>query len=132
MNFIDYNFVSDEVAKNLMESYGYDVPAAEETPAEEVISEDAVVDLPDYVCVVNETAYALCEGVEEVDGQLFIPVEEISEELHESLADNETTLLESVEFEDAYYEFGDIFEDTETNELYVAINETVADDSEEE
>lgn len=121
MKFIDYNFVSDDVAKNIMESYGYEVPTQEE----EVISEDTVVDLPDYVCVVNETTYALCEGVEEVDGQLYIPVTEVSSELHEALAENDTTLLESVELDDASYTFGDIFEDENSNEMFISLVEAL-------
>ena len=119
MQFIDYNFVSDDVAKNIMESYGYEVPAKEEVVSEDV----ATPELPDYVCVVNETTYALCEGVEEVEGQLFIPVMEIKSELHEALAENETTLLESVEMDDTSYSFGDIFEDEKTGEMFIAINE---------
>ena len=122
MQFIDYNFVSDDVAKNIMESYGYEVP-----DKDEVVSEDvAAPELPDYVCVVNETTYALCEGVEEVDGQLFIPVMEVKAELHEALAENETTLLESVEMEDTSYTFGDIFEDEKTGEMFIEINEVMA------
>ena len=122
MQFIDYNFVSDDVAKNIMESYGYEVP-----DKDEVVSEDvAAPELPDYVCVVNETTYALCEGVEEVDGQLFIPVMEVKAELHEALAENDTTLLESVEMEDTSYTFGDIFEDEKTGETFIAINEALA------
>ena len=124
MQFIDYNFVSDDVAKNIMESYGYEVPAKEEVVSEDV----AAPELPDYVCVVNETTYALCEGVEEVDGQLFIPVMEVKAELHEALAENETTLLESVEMGETSYTFGDIFEDEKTGEMFIAINE-MSDDS---
>ena len=125
MQFIDYNFVSDDVAKNIMESYGYEVP-----DKDEVVSEDvAAPELPDYVCVVNETTYALCEGVEEVDGQLFIPVMEVNSELHEALAENETTLLESVEMDDTSYTFGDIFEDEKTGEMFIAINEAKLVDS---
>ena len=119
MQFIDYNFVSDDVAKNIMESYGYEVPAKDEVVSEDV----AAPELPDYVCVVNETTYALCEGVEEVDGQLFIPVMEVKAELHEALAENDTTLLESVEMDDTSYTFGDIFEDEKTGEMFIAINE---------
>ena len=119
MQFIDYNFVSDDVAKNIMESYGYDVPEKDEVVSEDV----AAPELPDYVCVVNETTYALCEGVEEVDGQMFIPVMEVKAELHEALAENDTTLLESVEMDDTSYTFGDIFEDEKTGEMFIAINE---------
>ena len=122
MQFIDYNFVSDDVAKNIMESYGYEVPEKDEVVSEDV----AAPELPDYVCVVNETTYALCEGVEEVDGQLFIPVMEVKAELHEALAENDTTLLESVEMEDTSYTFGDIFEDEKTGETFIAINEALA------
>ena len=119
MQFIDYNFVSDDVAKNIMESYGYEVPEKDEVVSEDV----AAPELPDYVCVVNETTYALCEGVEEVDGQLFIPVMEVKAELHEALAENDTTLLESVEMGETSYTFGDIFEDEKTGEMFIAINE---------
>ena len=121
MQFIDYNFVSDDVAKNIMESYGYEVPEKDEVVSEDV----AAPELPDYVCVVNETTYALCEGVEEVDGQLFIPVMEVKAELHEALAENDTTLLESVEMGETSYTFGDIFEDEQTGEVFIAINEAV-------
>ena len=131
MQFIDYNFVSDDVAKNIMESYGYDVPANEQES--EVVSEDvAAPELPDYVCVVNETTYALCEGVEEVDGQLFIPVMEVNSELHEALAENDTTLLESVEMGETSYTFGDIFEDEKTGETFIAINEVKVEDEDED
>ena len=119
MQFIDYNFVSDDVAKNIMESYGYEVPEKDEVVSEDV----AAPELPDYVCVVNETTYALCEGVEEVEGQLFIPVMEVNSELHEALAENDTTLLESVEMGETSYTFGDIFEDEQTGEMFIAINE---------
>ena len=122
MQFIDYNFVSDDVAKNIMESYGYDVPEKDEVVSEDV----AAPELPDYVCVVNETTYALCEGVEEVDGQMFIPVMEVKAELHEALAENDTTLLESVEMGETSYTFGDIFEDEKTGEMFIAINEAMA------
>ena len=122
MQFIDYNFVSDDVAKNIMESYGYDVPEKDEVVSEDV----AAPELPDYVCVVNETTYALCEGVEEIDGQMFIPVMEVKAELHEALAENDTTLLESVEMGETSYTFGDIFEDEKTGEMFIAINEAMA------
>ena len=122
MQFIDYNFVSDDVAKNIMESYGYEVPEKDEVVSEDV----AAPELPDYVCVVNETTYALCEGVEEIDGQMFIPVMEVKAELHEALAENDTTLLESVEMGETSYTFGDIFEDEKTGEMFIAINEAMA------
>ena len=128
MQFIDYNFVSDDVAKNIMESYGYEVPNKDEVVSEDV----AAPELPDYVCVVNETTYALCEGVEEVDGQLFIPVMEVNSELHEALADNDTTLLESVEMDNTSYEFGDIFEDEQTGEMFIAINEAKVEETTED
>jgi actin-like ATPase involved in cell morphogenesis len=131
MNFLNYKFVSDDDAKTIMESYGYVVPSPEKQE-EDVISEDTVVELPDYVCVVNESTYALCEGVEEIEGNLYIAVEKIEEELHEALTENETTILESVEMDDAVFEFGDIFEDKETGDLYVQINESNQDDEDEE
>tara|TARA_R110000796_G_scaffold225142_2_gene341508 strand:- start:137 stop:541 length:405 start_codon:yes stop_codon:yes gene_type:complete len=128
MQFIDYNFVSDDVAKNIMESYGYEVPNKDEVVSEDV----AAPELPDYVCVVNETTYALCEGVEEVDGQMFIPVMEVKSELHEALAENDTTLLESVEMGETKYTFGDIFEDEKTGETFIAINEVKVEDEDED
>ena len=68
MQFIDYNFVSDDVAKNIMESYGYEVPANEQES--EVVSEDvAAPELPDYVCVVNEKT-----------GEMFIAINEVKVE----------------------------------------------------
>jgi len=85
--------------------------------------------LPDYVCVVNETTYALCEGVEEIDGQLYIPVMEVNAELHEAMADNDTTLLESVEMDDTSYSFGDIFEDEKTGEIFISINEVKVEET---
>ena len=52
MKFVDFNFVSDEQAKKIMESYGYDVPEVEEvTPEEASVIEESQVVLPDYVAL---------------------------------------------------------------------------------
>ena len=73
MKFVDFNFVSDEQAKKIMESYGYDVPEVEEvTPEEASVIEESQVVLPDYVAVVEGTVYALAEGVVTIEDDMYI------------------------------------------------------------
>ena len=122
MKFIDYNFVSDEQAKKIMESYGYDIPEVEEvTPEEASIIEDSQAVLPDYVAVVEGSVYALAEGVVEVEDNLFIEVQELPDTLEESLEDSETQVLESVEIDETSYGLGDVFENSETGKEYIEL-----------
>ena len=62
MKFIDYNFVSDDAAAKIMESYGYESEAIVEEDledAEEVVAEHR------YLYENDGFAFSLQEGVEE-------------------------------------------------------------------
>ena len=122
MKFVDFNFVSDEQAKKIMESYGYDVPEVEEvTPEEASVIEESQVVLPDYVAVVEGTVYALAEGVVTIEDDMYIEVQELPDTLEESLEDSETQVLESVEIDETSYGLGDVFENSETGKEYIQL-----------
>lgn len=104
-----------------MESYGYDTEketkaeeAAEEVakPAEEVIEETS--DAP-VSCVYEHYTgvYSLHPEVEAINDNLYISVSEVSEEDQVSLSESDIPSLETVDFEDASYNLGEIFEDPE-------------------
>lgn len=124
MKFVDFNFVSDEQAKKIMESYGYTTETPEVTevaPEEIAVIEESQVELPDYVCVVEGKVYGLVEGITEVEEDLFIEVQELPSTLEESLEDSETQVLESVEIEDVSYVLGDLYENQETGKDYIKL-----------
>jgi len=124
MKFVDFNFVSDEQAKKIMESYGYttETPEVIEVAPEEIaVIEESQVELPDYVCVVEGKVYGLVEGITEVEEDLFIEVQELPSTLEESLEDSETQVLESVEIEDVSYVLGDLYENQETGKDYIKL-----------
>tara|TARA_R100001377_G_C3163161_1_gene100391 strand:+ start:307 stop:687 length:381 start_codon:yes stop_codon:yes gene_type:complete len=124
MKFVDFNFVSDEQAKKIMESYGYTTETPEVievTPEEIPVIEESQVELPDYVCVVDGKVYGLVEGITEVEEDLYIEVQELPSTLEESLEDSETQVLESVEIEDVSYVLGDLYENQETGKDYIKL-----------
>ena len=132
MKFVDYNFVSDEDAAKILESYGYtsndtekvEESSAEDAPAEEEISttEEVVEESSDVpACVITRDAgvFGLHEDVEEIDGDLYIRVSSVDEELYGSLEENESSVLESVDYEEDTYDLGDVFEDEKSGDLFV-------------
>jgi len=127
MKFVDYNFVSDEDATKIMESYGYITDSEqEETPAEtsdetteEVVEESA--ELPDCVITRDAGVFGLCEDVEEIDGSLYIRVSPIEEDQYGALEENESTVLEAIDYEEETYNLCDIFQDEESGEVFVQI-----------
>ena len=120
MKFVDYNYVSDEDAAKIMESYGYG-ENTEETATEEVVEESAEepVALPDCVITRDAGVFGLCEDVEEIDGDLYIQVSPIEEELYGALEENESTVLETVDYDEESYELGDVVEDENTGDIFV-------------
>ena len=120
MKFVDYNFVSNEDAAKIMESYGYG-KNTEETSTEEVVEESAEepAALPDCVITRDAGVFGLCEDVEEIDGDFYIQVSPIEEELYGALEENESAVLETVDYEEESYELGDVFEDENTGDIFV-------------
>lgn len=127
MQFVDYNFVSDEDAKAILESYGYtgketeEVEHASEEVAEENIEESGTPQLPDCVISREEGVFGLYEDVVEYDGDLYIPVSPIEEELFGALEESEAVVLDTVDFEEESYALGDIFEDEENGDMFVQL-----------
>jgi hypothetical protein len=125
MKFVDFNYVSDDEAKKIMEAYGYSTEApevVEVTPEEVPVIEESQVELPDYVCVVEGTVYGLAEGITSVEDDMYIEVTELPDTLEESLEESETQVLESVDIEDTNFVLGDIFENKETGKEYIKLN----------
>mgnify|MGYP003151763007 CR=1 FL=1 len=136
MKFVDYNFVDDETAKRIMESYGYDVSEKEEIVEEiteeeldQVIEEDStdsetLSEEEGPLCVIEREGdfYALCEDIETVDSEYYIPVIAIPSEEAQKLDESNSMLMESVEFEEETFNLGDIFEDENSSELFVALS----------
>ena len=118
MKFVDHNFVSDEEAKNIMESYGYE---GEESVVEESADKVELVEGA-FVIERDGHVFALTEDVEEIEDTLFIEVIEIDEESGLTLDESSTTLMESVDFDEVTYGLGDIFEDEETGETFVQLS----------
>ena len=75
------------------------------------------------VCVYeHETGvYQLNSEVETINDNLYISVSEVSEEDQGSLSESEVPSLDSVDFEDASYTLGDIF-DTNDGKTFVQLN----------
>ena len=120
MKFIDYNFVSDDTAAKIMESYGYEYEEVVEEDPEGV--EEEVVAEHRYLYENDGFAFSLQEGVEEIDGQLYVPVVALDEEGITSLDENNCTLMESVEIDEVEYVLGNIFEDENTGDLFVELD----------
>ena len=119
MKFIDYNFVSDDAAAKIMESYGYESAEVVEEDledAEEVVAEHR------YLYEHDGFAFSLQEGVEEIDGQLYVPAVALDEEGITSLDENNCTLMEAVEIDEVGYALGNIFEDENTGDLFVELD----------
>ena len=94
MNFVEHNFVSNEEAKNILEAYGYEVKDA---VVEESAKEEAVI---------TENACTIVRGDSGI-----------------SLDETTTTLLESVDLENKTFTLGELFEDQESGEFFVQLDE---------
>ena len=118
MHIIDHNFVPEDTAKKILESYGYET--TEEVP-EEVVEESSEEKVS--VCVYeHETGvYQLNSEVETINDNLYISVSEVSDEDQVALAESEAPSLDSVDFEDASYTLGDIF-DASDGKTFVQLN----------
>ena len=125
MQIIDHNFVPEDTAKKILESYGYET--AEEAEQEVAEAPEEVVEESSEekgsVCVYeHETGvYQLNSEVETINDNLYISVSEVSEEDQGSLSESEVPSLDSVDFEDASYTLGDIF-DTNDGKTFVQLN----------
>ena len=129
MQFVDFNFVSDDDAKAILESYGYvnedkEVEAQGAEVVEEVVEESETPSLPDCVISREGTVFGLHEDVIEVDGDLYIPVSPIEEELFGALEESEASVLEAVDFNEESFDLGDIFEDEESGETFVQLTQS--------
>jgi|10_taG_2_1085330.scaffolds.fasta_scaffold02115_2 hypothetical protein len=122
MKLIDYNFISNDDAKTIMEAYGYEVAeeeAVEETPEEQVNESEEALNM--FVYESNGVVFALSEDVEIIDDVPYIPAHALTDEDITGLDENSTSLLESVEYDDATYNLGDVFEDENSGEIFVAL-----------
>jgi len=129
MKLVDYNFVDDETAKRIMESYGYDVSEKEEIVEDlteeelsDVIEEDSSED-EGPLCVIEREGdfYALCEDVEAIDDFMYIPVLAIPEDDAQGLDESNAMLMESIEYEDETFDLGDVFEDENSGDYFVQL-----------
>ena len=135
MKFVDYNFVNDETAKRIMESYGYDVSEKEEIVEEiteeeldQVIEEDStdsetLSEEEGPLCVIEREGdfYALCEEIEAIDELLYIPVIAIPKDDAQNLDESNSMIMESVEYEDETFDLGEVFEDENSGNFYVQL-----------
>ena len=132
MKIVDYNFVDDETANRIMESYGYDVSKKEETVEEITEAELSEGDTEDSeeilenegpLCVIEREGdfYALCEEVVTIDENYYIPVLAIPEDDAQGLDESNSMLMESIEYEDETFNLGDVFEDENSDDMFVAL-----------
>lgn len=120
MNFVDYNFVSDDDANTIMESYGYAV-AEEEAPVEQEAVNESEEEENVFVYENNGVLFALSEDVEVIDDVPYIPAFPLSDEDITSLDESTTALLEAVEYDDETLNLGDVFEDENTGDVFIAL-----------
>jgi len=107
------HLVSDKFADTLMEQFGYETkPVVEEAKKDEVVVEEEVSTQHFYKH--DGKLYELHENVEEFDGELFIEVSELTEDVMVSLEEGSYTLLESVQLDNDEFNLSeDLFQDEE-------------------
>ena len=93
MKFVDFNFVSDEDANRILESYGYETVAAKEQE-EEVVEESEESSEGVYLYEHEGILFSLCEDVEVIDDLPYIQVIPLSEEDMTGLDESNASLLE--------------------------------------
>jgi len=120
MKFVDYNFVSDDDANTIMESYGYETVEKEAPEEQEVVSESEEAENT-FVYESNGFLFALSEEVEVIDNVPYIPAFPLSDEDITSLDENSTALLEAVEFDEETFNLGDVFEDENSGDVFIAL-----------
>jgi len=120
MKFVDYNFVSDDDANTIMESYGYETVEKEAPEEQEVVSESEEAENT-FVYESNGILFALSEEVEVIDNVPYIPAFPLSDEDITSLDENSTALLEAVEFDEETFNLGDVFEDENSGDVFIAL-----------
>ena len=121
MKIIDHNFVPEEVATKILESYGYERKAvieesvSETEPETTVEATEATEATEGSTCVYEHATgvYFLNPEVETINDNLYISVTEVSEENQVDLAESEVPSLTSIDFEEASYELGEIFDTPE-------------------
>mgnify|MGYP003150282784 CR=1 FL=1 len=123
MKFVDYNFVSDDDAKTIMESYGYDVKeeASEESPVEQEAVNESEEEQDVFVYESNGVLFALAETVEIIDDAPYIAAYPLSDEDITSLDESTTALLEAVEYDNETLHLGEAFEDENTGDIFIAL-----------
>jgi len=123
MKFVDYNFVSDDDAKTIMESYGYDVKeeAFEESPVEQEAVNESEEEQDVFVYESNGVLFALAETVEIIDDAPYIAAYPLSDEDITSLDESTTALLEAVEYDNETLHLGEAFEDENTGDIFIAL-----------
>jgi len=123
MKFVDYNFVSDDDAKTIMESYGYDVKeeASEESPVEQEAVNESEEEQDVFVYESNGVLFALAETVEIIDDAPYIAAYPLSDEDITSLDESTTALLEAVEYDNETLHLGEVFEDENTGDVFIAL-----------
>tara|TARA_R110000744_G_C19192745_1_gene544080 strand:+ start:81 stop:467 length:387 start_codon:yes stop_codon:yes gene_type:complete len=118
MKIIDHNFVPEKLVTQILESYGY----AREEVIEESVSEtepETAVEATEATegsnCVYEHATgvYFLNPEVETINDNLYISVTEVSEENQVDLAESEVPSLTSIDFEEASYDLGEIFDTPE-------------------
>ena len=120
MKFVDYNFVSDDDANTIMESYGYEV-AEKEVPAEQEAVNESEEEQNVFVYENNGDLFALSEDIEVIDDAPYIPASRLSDEDITSLDESTTALLETVEYDDETLNLGDVFEDENTGDIFISL-----------
>jgi len=123
MKFVDYNFVSDDDAITIMESYGYDTKeeASEESPVEQEAVNESEEEQDVFVYESNGVLFALAETVEIIDDAPYIAAYPLSDEDITSLDESTTALLEAVEYDNETLHLGEAFEDENTGDIFIAL-----------
>ena len=121
--------LSDEKRNALLESLGYSIPVSDleatAAPAEEVDTNEYVQQDAPALYEWDSSVFAMSDEVFEIEGDLFVSVEELDSDTTSQLDESHADLfINNVTFEDSEFSLGDVYE--LDGQVYVKLDEAYA------
>ena len=121
--------LSDEKRNALLESLGYSIPVSDleatAAPAEEVDTNEYVQQDAPALYEWDSSVFAMSDEVFEIEGDLFVSVEELDSDTTSQLDESHADLfINNVTFEDSEFSLGDVYE--MDGQVYVKLDEAYA------
>ena len=119
----------DEKRNALLESLGYSIPVSDleatAAPAEEVDTNEYVQQDAPALYEWDSSVFAMSDEVFEIEGDLFVSVEELDSDTTSQLDESHADLfINNVTFEDSEFSLGDVYE--LDGQVYVKLDEAYA------